>query len=190
MRFAATLLLAFLAAPPPSTLPPERVRAAIDFGRSAPDEQLQQYRLADTDGWEVNFDTPFLRVAQLAAARRKEGKPLPIDEVPERLLWDEVHVYVHARYREGRELPNVEHVRVLRPGTDDHPVVVPPRVLDHFLRQVPREPGYYGPARVAHSVRAAFPSGALVPGAQLRILFADRSIQTVTVAAAQLAGLR
>jgi hypothetical protein len=191
MPFAAVLLLAVLAAPKPTgALAPDRVQAAIDFGRTAPDGQLGQYRLAETESWEVNFDTPFLRVAQLAAALRKEGKPLPLDEVPDRLARDEVHVYVHARYREGAQLPSVDHVSVLRPGADKRPELVPARAIDHFVRQVPREPGFYGPARVAHSVRVAFPASALVAGAQLRILFADRSIQTVTVEAAKLAGVR
>ncbi len=191
MPLATLVALAVLAAPAgPASLPPERVQAAVDFGRTAPDEQLKQYRLADSEGFEVNFDTPFLRVAQLAAALRKEGKPLPLDEVPERLVRDEVNVYVHARYREGVELPNVEYVSVMRPGADGRPELVPSRAVDRYVRQVPREPGYFGPARVAGSVRAAFPSSAFVPGAQLRILFADRSLQTVTLDAARLANVR
>ena len=191
MPLAALAALAVLAAPSgPGTVPPERVKAAVEFGRSAPDEQLKQYRLADSEGFEVNFDTPFLRVAQLAAALRKEGKPLPLDEVPERLVRDEVNVYVHARHREGVELPNVEYVSVMRPGADGRPELVPSRSVDRYVRQVPREPGYFGPARVAGSVRAAFPSSAFVPGAQLRILFADRSLQTVTLDAARLANVR
>lgn len=191
MPLATLAALALLAAPSgPGSLPPERVQAAIEFGRTAPDEQLKQYRLADSEGFEVNFDTPFLRVAQLAAALRKEGKPLPLDEVPDRLVRDEVNVYVHARYREGVELPNVEYVSVMRPGADGRPELVPSRSVDRYVRQVPREPGYFGPARVAGSVRAAFPSSAFVPGAQLRILFADRSLQTVTLDAAKLANVR
>jgi len=189
MPLAALVALAVLAAPS-GVAPPERVKAAIEFGRRANDEQLQQYRLADTEGWEVNFDTPFLRVAQLAAALRKEGKPLLPDQVPERLVRDEVNVYVHARYRQGVAVPNVDHVSVVRPAADGRTEQVPARALDRFVRQVPRGPGYFGPARVAGSVRAAFPAAAFVPGAQLRILFADRSVQTVTLDAAKLAKVR
>ncbi len=187
------LVLALLAAPSasaPGALSPERVKAAIEFGRGAPDEQLRQYRLADSEAWEVNFDTPFLRVAQLAAALRKEGKPLLLEEVPDRLVRDEVNVYVHARYGEGSAVPNVEFVSVMRPGADGRPELVPSRSVDRYVRQVPREPGYYGPARVAGSVRAAFPASAFVPGAQLRILFADRSVQIVTLDVARLANVR
>lgn len=170
---------------------PDNVRAAIEWGRVASEAELAQYELKTAESWRVDFDTPFLRVAQLAGAMARRGEVLLESDVPERLLADEVHVYVHARQAQGSPgaLPNFEYVMLTRRTEDGRTETVLPKALDRFVRQVPI-PGYYGPARVAQSVRASFPSDALVPGGELRVVLHGGGIETILIEPAALARAR
>lgn len=176
---------------PKELLAPEKVREAIEWGREASEAELEQYELKTAENWRADFDTPFLRVAQLSAALARSGKVLLESDVPEKLLADELHVYVHARQAQGEAdtLPNFEYVMVMRPVAKGRTETVLPRALDRFVRQVPI-PGYYGPARVAQSVRATFRAGALVAGGELRVVLHGGRVEIVPIEAAMLARVR
>jgi len=176
---------------PRSLLSADKVREAIAWGRSASEAELEQYELKTADTWRVDFDTPFLRVAQLAAALARSGKVLTESDVPEKVLVDEVHVYVHARQAEdsSRALPNFEYVMITRPAAEGRSESVLPTALGRFVRQVPI-PGYYGPARVAQSVRASFPIDALKPGSEVRVVLHGGAIESIPIEAAALARVR
>ena len=179
------------AGPPRPPLPADKVRAAIEWGRRASEAELKQYELKTAANWQVDFDTPFLRVAQLAAALERSGKVLMESDVPEKFLVDELHVYVHARQAEGSStaLPNFEYVMVTRPAANGRSESVLPTALDRFVRQVPI-PGYYGPARVAQSVRASFPIKTLVPSGELRMILHDNNIESIPIEATALTRVR
>lgn len=179
------------AGPPTPRLSAENVREAIEWGRAASEADLAQYGLKTAENWQVDFDTPFLRVAQLAAALARSGKVLLESDVPDKFRADEVHVYVHARQAEASSaaLPNFEYVTVTRPAGDGRTERVLPISLDRFVRQVPI-PGYYGPARVAQSVRASFPRGALVAGGEVRVVLHGGAIESIPIEAAALARVR
>lgn len=177
-------------APPPPRLAPERVRAAIEYGRGAGESQLAQYEIKTADTWLVNCDTAFLRVAQLAASQQKSQKTLAESEVPDAFASNEVHVYVHARFQaQTRSLPNIDYVMLARPVGSRLETVLP-RSLDRFVRQVPPDPTYFGPARIAKSVRAAFLPQALQAGGHLRIVFEGGAIETVPLDEALLARIK
>jgi hypothetical protein len=194
MPVAMTLLLlgaTFGAAAPAAALPSERVREAIEFGRSATSDQLGQYELKTADTWLVNFDTPFLRIAQLSASLRRSEKTLAEADVPVTFAANEIQVYVHARFHEdARSLPNVENVMILRPAGNGRSETVLPHDVDRFVRQVPSDKPYWGPARISRSVRASFPADALKAGGELRILFEGGRIETVPIDPAVLARVR
>lgn len=176
---------------PPPRLAPERVREAIEYGRSAVESQLAQYEIKTADTWLVNCDTAFLRVAQLAASLQKTQKTLVEAEVPDAFASNEVHVYVHARFQaQARSLPNIDYVMLVRPVGNGRLETVLPRSLDRFVRQVPPDPSYFGPARIAKSVRAAFPPQALQAGGHVRIVFEGGAIETVPLDEALLARIK
>jgi hypothetical protein len=179
------------AAAPSPRLAPEKVREALEWGRGATEDDLKQYELRTAENWSADFDTPFLRVGQLAAALARRGKVLLPEDVPERSLDDEWHVYLHARQADGTptSLPNFEYVTVLRPVGEGRSESVLPISLNRFVRQVPI-PGYFGPARVAQSVRAAFPAGSLVPGGELRVVLHGGRVESIPIDAALLARVK
>jgi hypothetical protein len=190
---AAILIAAWGAqgAAPLATLAPEKVRAAIEWGRAAGEDEIKQYQLKTTDTWSADFDTPFLRVAQLSAAMTRRGKVLTESEVPDKFVSDELHVYLHARQADATPtpLPNFEYVMLVRPAGEGRIETVLPTSVDRFVRQVPI-PGYYGPARVARSVRASFPPSALVAGGELRVVLQGGRVETIPIEAALLARIR
>jgi hypothetical protein len=169
-----------MSAPAPKVLSSERVRAALEWGRTAGEDELKQYELKTTDTWSVDFDTPFLRVAQLSAAVARRGKVLVERDVPDRSSSEEWHVYLHARQPDGAPttLPNFEYVMLLRPVGEGRSESVLPTTVDRFVRQVPI-PGYFGPARVAQSVRASFPAGSLVAGGELRVVLHGGRVESI-----------
>lgn len=179
------------AAPPPPRLAPERVREAIEYGRGANESQLAQYEIRTADTWLVNCDTAFLRIAQLAASMQKSQKTLVESEVPDAFASNEIHVYVHARFQpQTRSLPNIDYVMLARPVAGGRLETVLPRSLDRFVRQVPPDPSYFGPARIAKSVRAAFLPQALQAGGHVRIVFERGAIETVPLDEALLARIK
>ncbi len=172
-------------------LAPEKVRAAVEWGRGASEDELKQYELKTADTWSADFDTPFLRIAQLSGSLARRGKALAESDVPEKFVSDELHVYLHARQVDATPttLPSFEYVMLVRPAGEGRIETVLPTSVDRFVRQVPI-PGYYGPARVARSVRASFAPGALVAGGELRIVLQGGRVETIPIEAALLARIR
>ena len=71
-------------------LSPEQVREAVRWGAS--ESELPQYLLKQAPTWTVNFDTPFLRVAQLARAFKKQGRQIAERHVPPGVIEPDAHV--------------------------------------------------------------------------------------------------
>lgn len=173
---------------------PERIRQAIKWGESAPEKELEQYTLGSERTWIVNFDTPFLRVAQLARAMKIQNQPLGEEDIPPKVVAQEVHLYAHARLSvagtSARDLPNIEYVAIAKPNPNGPSESILPSSLQSFVRRVPNDGSYDGPARLARSVKAIFPLSALVPGNEVRIVFEGGTVQTVKVTAQVLARAR
>ena len=173
----------------------EKIREAIAWGESAPEAALQQYDLHQERSFVVNFDTPFLRVAQLARAMKIQNAPLDPTDVSPKATAETLTVYVHARFDPAAKaedsFPEVEYVTISRPGPSDAPaLVVMPSAFESFLRRVPTSAGYDGPARLAHSAKAVFPLSALSTEGQLRIRFHGGATQVVKLDPALLARVR
>ena len=162
---------------------PERIREAIQWGLTASDAELGQFDAHTENTWLVNFDTPFLRVAQLAHTMKLQNLPVSDTDISPKLTDDAVHLYVHARLDLGEakeSLPNIEYVILTRPGRSDGPVViVQPTSLQSFVRRVPVADDYDGPTRIAKSVKATFPLSAFGPDSQIRVTFQDGRVRTV-----------
>lgn len=169
----------------------ERIREAIAFGRSAASE-LEQYDLVRERAYVVNFDTPFLRVAQLARALQAQNSALLEDAVSPKVTAAVVNLYVHARYAEGQSeaYPEVEQLVISRPREGQPPELVMPTSFQSYVRRVPVAANYDGPARLARSVKAVFPVDALSAGAELRIRFLGGATQVVRLAPEYLSGVR
>jgi hypothetical protein len=192
--FALTMPAATVAAPPVG-LSPERVREAIQWGLAAPEPELAQYEMKTDRTWLVNFDTPFLRVAQLARSMKVQNTPFTAEDVPPRTTADEVHVYAHARpegaTQRGPSLPNIEHVLIVRTredGAGTEPLS--PLSVQSFVRRVPMGDDWSGPTRIARSVKAVFPLHVLAPGNDVRLVFESGETQTVRITAEMLSRVR
>ncbi len=198
----ATLTLALLgaglasraAALSPAEMTPERIRQAITWGETAPESELEPYTIRADRTWVVNFDTPFLRVARLARAMKIQNQPITEEDISPKVVAHEVHLYAHARLggasASGRDLPNIEYVGIARPNPNGPSETIHPISSQSFVRRVPAEGDYSGPARIARSVKAVFPLSALAPGNEVRIVFEGGAIQTVTLGSDLLARLR
>jgi hypothetical protein len=170
---------------------PEGVHEAVEYGRTAPEKDLAQYPLHDEDTWHANFDTPFLRVAQLSAAMRKSDKLLLEDEVPAEFSAGQVNVYVHAKDDRERAPRSVSHVSLVEPGEDGHVEnVIPPVSSSRYVRRVPLPQATVAPARIARSVKAVFPVRLFVPGNKLKVSFEDGTTVIVPLDARLFAGVR
>lgn len=173
----------------------EKIREAIAWGENAPEAALEQYDLHQERSFVVNFDTPFLRVAQLARAMKIQNAPLDAADVSPRTAAETLTVYVHARFDPTAStedsFPEVEYLSISRPGSSDGlAVVVPPTAFQSFLRRVPTSGGYDGPARLAHSAKADFPLSALTTEGQLKIRFHGGATQVVKLDPELLARVR
>ena len=173
----------------------ERIREAIAWGESAPEAALEQYDLHQERSFVVNFDTPFLRVAQLARAMKIQNSPLEAGDVSPKTTSDTLTVYVHARFdpaaRTEDSFPEVEYLSISRPGPSNAPAqVIAPTAFQSFLRRVPTSADYDGPARLAHSAKAVFPLSALSTEGQLKIRFQGGATQVVKLDPALLARVR
>jgi hypothetical protein len=169
----------------------QRVREAIAFGRSASSE-IEQYLLLQAGSYVVNFDTPFLRVAQLAHAMKQQNASLDETAVSPKLTSEVANVYVHARHeaRAAGGFLEVEQVAIARPRQGGPPELVTPVFIQSFVRRVPVPDTYDGPTLLARSVKAVFPLRALVPGAEVRIRFVGGGTQVVKLEADRLAQVR
>jgi hypothetical protein len=195
-RNLAVLVLTMpaIAAGAPAGLGPERVREAIQWGLTASESDLAQYEMKTDRTWLVNFDTPFLRVAQLARAMKIQNTPLAAEDLSPRTTADEVHVYAHARPENttGRQsLPNIEHVLIVRVREDGGGTEpLSPVSVQSFVRRVPMGDDWSGPTRIARSVKAIFPLAALAPGNEVRLVFEGGETQSVRITAEMLGRVR
>ena len=176
----------------PDGLTPDRVREAIQYGLAAPESDLAQYELRTDRTWFVNFDTPFLRVAQLSRAMKIQNTPVSEADVSPKTAADEVHLYAHARPEatQGRvTLPNIEYMFIVHP-LPEGAETIQPQSLQSFVRRVPMGDEWSGPTRISRSVKAAFPLRAFVPGNEVRLVFEGGEVQTVKITADLLARVR
>lgn len=187
----ALFLVAASGSAPIPALTPERVQEAIEYGKVAGDRELAQYPLHDEETWLANFDTPFLRVAQLAAALRKDDKPLEPKDLPVEFAAGQVHVYVHAKDDGERAPRSVSYVALVEPGQEGHvESVIPPVSSSSYVRRVPTQGSRAALARIARSMKAVFPLALFVPGNRLRVSFDDGATETVALDAKMFAGVR
>jgi hypothetical protein len=172
----------------------ERVREAIAWGESAPEKDLEQYGLKTDRTWLVNFDTPFLRVAQFARAMKIQNQPVTEAEVPAKLVADELHLYAHARIDTSGEgsatLPNIEYLMIMKPNPDAPSETILPLAVQSFVRRVPADENFWGPTRIARSVKAVFPLHALVAGNEVRVTFEGGAVESIRIAPEVLARVR
>jgi len=186
--FTAALIVAILAsagAAAPSKnepLAPERVRAALDRGRKAQDDLAYVLKVQPT--WTISFDTPFLRVAQLAYQWTKHGREIKESDIPASLIAPEVHVYAQAVQQPGvTEAPrNIQHLVIRKPGSTES---VPPLSIQTNLNRA-RTRSDIQPAKIAQSAEAVFAQAEFKPGNELRIQFGDDTWETVVLTRAAL----
>jgi hypothetical protein len=170
---------------------PERIREALEWGVSASETELSQYDLRTDKTWLVNFDTPFLRVAQFSRAMKIQNSPATEGDVSPKLAAPEVHLYAHARQTAGGgPLPNIEYVMVVRPRPDGAAENLLPTSLQSFVRRVPRDEDVGGPTRIARSVKASFPMRALAAGNEVRLTFEGGIVQSIPITAEALGRVR
>lgn len=195
-RTAAMVLMlpaAFASAAAPAGLSPERVREAIQWGLSAPEPDLAQYEMKTDRTWLVNFDTPFLRVAQLSRAMKIQNTPVTEADVSPKTAAEEVHIYAHARPgaagTRAHALPNIDYMFIVRPRQDTTDTIQP-LSLQSFVRRVPMGEDWSGPTRISRSVKAVFPLQALAPGNDVRLVFEGGQVQSVRITADMLTRVR
>lgn len=173
-----------------TAMTPDRVHEALEWGVRAPETDLEQYPLRTERTWLVNFDTPFLRVAQFSRAMKIQNTPATESDVSPRLAGQELHVYAHARVgAAGGPLPNIDYVVILRPNPGAASETILPTSVQSFVRRVPIDADT-GPTRIARSVKAVFPLGALAAGNEVRLTFENGTFQTVTITAEALTRVR
>jgi hypothetical protein len=173
----------------------ERVRQAISWGLNAPERDLEQYEIKADRTWVLNFDTPFLRVAQYSRAMKIQNQSISEADLSPKIVADELHVYAHARLdgpsSTSTSLPNIEYIVILKPSPQGAAETILPLSLLSFVRRVPpSDADPWGPTKIAKSVKAAFPLSALAAGNEVRIIFEGGLIQSVTLEAALLARVR
>ena len=171
-------------------LTPDRLHEALEWGLTAPETELEQYPLRTERTWLVNFDTPFLRVAQFSRAMKIQNTPATESDVSPKLAGQELHLYAHARVAAaGGPLPNIDYVVILRPRPGGAAETILPISVQSFVRRVPIDADT-GPTRIARSVKAVFPLGALAAGNEVRLTFENGGFQTVTITPEALARVR
>ena len=193
----ATLVLAVLvpATARPQVLAamtPDHVREALQWGLAAAESDLDQYELRTDRTWLVNFDTPFLRVAQFSRAMKIQSTPVTEADVSPKLASPEFHLYAHARadLAGGGRLPNIDYVVIQRPRPAGPSETILPSSVQSYVRRVPVDADYMGPTRVARSVKASFPLRALAAGNEVRLMFEGGASHTFTMTPEVLARVR
>jgi len=188
----STIAAALVAAGSPSwaaaPLSPERLQEAIDWGHAASDHEVQQYLLKVAPAWTLNFDTPFLRVAQMARAWAKRGRQLKLGDVPDSIVKPEVYVYALALQQPTAtiEVKSITDVVIRKPGAMES--VSPIQSRSNLNRARGRND--FRPAKIARSVEATFASRDFAVGNEIRISFEDGSHDTVVLTRAALAAVR
>lgn len=173
---------ALVYAQPIGDMCPQRIREAIEWGVSAPESDLEEYPMRTDRTWLVNFDTPFLRVAQFSRAMKIQNMPISEADVSPKLAGGELHLFAHARVDAagGGVLPNIDYAVIIRPRTGETPETIFPSAVQSFLRRVPAEADS-GPTRIAKSIKASFPLRALAAGNEVRLTFEGGSTQTIAI---------
>lgn len=162
----------------------ERIREAIAWGQSAPEKDLEQYGILTDRTWLVNFDTPFLRVAQLARAMKIQNQPITEADVSPKVAAEELHLYAHARIDTSdaaASLPNIEYVMIMKPNVGAPSETILPLVVHSFVRRVPTDENFWGPTRIARSVKGVFPLRALAAGNEVRVTFEGGIVRSVRI---------
>jgi hypothetical protein len=164
------------------------VQQAIQWGRSADRKSLEQYELKVSPNWTLNFDTPFLRVAQVAHAWKQNDMLLEEGDVPTPMLQNDVHLYALALQQPGTsgDVQSVQHVTMARPGGTE--LIQPKRVSTNLNRARRRDD--FRAAKIAQSVTAVFSVRDFQPGNEIRILFEGGDRESLTLTKAMLAGRR
>lgn len=190
MVLAALFLTATTSTQGATAITPDRLHEALEWGLSAPETELEQYPLCTERTWLINFDTPFLRVAQFSRAMKIQNTPATDSDVSPKLAGEELHVYAHARVgATGGPLPNIDYVVILRARPGGVAETVLPTSVQSFVRRVPIDADS-GRTRIARSVKAVFPLGALVAGNEVRLTFENGTFQTVAITPETLARVR
>ena len=95
------------------------VREALEWGRRARPIELQQYIIKVAPTWTLNFDTPFLRVAQLSSQWKRLGRSITERDVPPGVIEPNLNVYALAVLQptatEAMPL-SIRHVTIRKPG--------------------------------------------------------------------------
>ncbi len=173
-----------------TAMTPDRLHEALEWGLNAPETDLEQYPLRTERTWLINFDTPFLRVAQFARAMKIQNTPATDADVSPKLAGQELHVYAHARVGTGGgTLPNIDYVVILRARAGGASETILPTSVQSYVRRVPIDADA-GPTRIARSVKAVFPLGALAAGNEVRLTFENGTFQTVAITPEALARVR
>ena len=172
----------------PSKLSPEQVRDAIRWGSTANDADLQQYLIKVAPTWTANFDTPFLRVAQLARAWKKMKRQLQESHVPPGAIEPVVHVYALALLQPGvtENVKSLRHVTIRVPGAHDS--IQPIFVRTNLNRA--RKPKDFSPAKIAKSVEAVFSTRDFAAGNELRLEFEGGDSERLAITPEMLATAR
>jgi hypothetical protein len=165
------------------------VQQAITWGRSATRKDLEQYVLKVAPTWTLNFDTPFLRVAQVAHAWKQNDMMLSEGDVPAAMLQNDVHVYALALQQPGTvgDVRSIQHITMARPGGIE---LIQPKSVSTNLNRTRRRDDYKSIARIAQSVTAVFSMSEFQPGNELRILFDGGGRESLTLTKAMFAGKR
>jgi hypothetical protein len=181
------LCLALLAAPPSpaatasrdGVLTPEAIGEAIEWGKTAGEAELEQHVLKIAPTWTVTYDTPRLRVAQLARQWKRRGRELSVSSVPGSIIRKEVHVYALARAQPGVTAPVANIVHVALHYKNALSMEQPRWVTSNLARaRAAEDPGL---AKIARSVTAAFPLSAFRPGGELRLAFDGGARESIPV---------
>ncbi len=179
----------------PLALSPERTKAAFAWGLTAPEKDLAQYELHSDVSWLVNFDTPWLRVAQFARASKIQGQNATESDIPKAIEAPEIQVYAHAKLdaaadKSGLRLPDINYLSVLRLRKDRPDETILPLSVQTFIRRVPQDDVFATRTRIARSARASFPVEAFSAGNRLRIIFDGGAIVTIPISEALLTSIR
>jgi len=179
----------------PLVLTPERTKAAFAWGLTAPEKDLEQYELHSDVSWLVNFDTPWLRVAQFARATKIQRHDASEDDIPAAVAAPEVHIYAHAQRsgdseKSGMRLPDVEYLSIFRPREDRPDEIILPLSIQTFIRRVPQRDVFTSRTLIARSARGTFPASAFRAGNRLRIVFGGGASDTVLIPETLLASIR
>ena len=193
-KFAAAFVVSIgtavvLEAAAPLPLPPSEIEEAIRWGRRASPAEVEQYVLKVAPTWTVNFDTPFLRVAQMAYDWKRRERELKPGDIPASVLSPHVHVYALALQQPGvhEKVRNIQHVTLRRPGSTD---TIQPVALRTNVNRARGRGDFGAPAGLARSVEASFSRRDFVAGHVVRVEFQDGKHELVEITSSAMSRAR